>query len=154
MMGKKKATSKKTIKKALGKGLDALLPDIETYDNDTNDYFNCDINIISPNRYQPRVKFSEKELEDLSNSIKEQGVIQPLLVRTNDTGYELIAGERRLRAAKMAGLDHVPVVVKDISDTELLERQWRKQRPIIALLMNLTLLRKMSQKELVKAGQL
>lgn len=120
-MKKKIPASKKSSKKALGKGLGALLPDIESYNNDANDYFDCDISIISPNRYQPRTKFSETELEDLSNSIREQGIIQPLLVRTDDTGYELIAGERRLRAAKMAGLDQVPVVVKNISDTELLE---------------------------------
>ncbi|MBU0993637.1 MAG: ParB/RepB/Spo0J family partition protein [Proteobacteria bacterium] len=112
---------KKQPKKALGKGLGALLPDIDTFNNASSDYFLCDINIINPNRYQPRMKFSEQELNELAESIKEQGIIQPLLVRTDDTGYELIAGERRLRAAKMAGLDKIPVVVKNISDTELLE---------------------------------
>ena len=112
---------RKAPKKGLGKGLGALFNDIESYDNSANDYFSCEIDIISPNRYQPRRFFSEAELAELCSSIREQGIIQPLLVRASDTGYELVAGERRLRAAKMAGLDRVPVVVKEISDIELLE---------------------------------
>ena len=128
---KKKAVTKKKAPKrspakrkklGLGKGLNALIPEIESIDNNSEtEFFHCDINLITPNRYQPRLNFSKDELEDLSGSIKEQGVLQPLLVRKNKTGYELIAGERRLRASKMAGLDKVPVIIKDISDTELLE---------------------------------
>ncbi|HUV51302.1 MAG TPA: ParB/RepB/Spo0J family partition protein [Anaerolineae bacterium] len=110
---------KKRGKPALGRGLDSLLPDI--VENSSKDYFLCDIGIISPNRYQPRLQFSKDELDELSRSIKEQGMIQPLLVRKDATGYELIAGERRLRAAKMAGLDKVPVVIRDISDENMLE---------------------------------
>ena len=115
------SSHKKQPKKALGKGLGALLGDIDTFENSARDYFLCDITAITPNRYQPRIKFSEKELDELADSIREQGIIQPLLVRTDDTGYELIAGERRLRAARMAGLEKVPVVVRNISDAELLE---------------------------------
>ncbi len=111
-------------KLALGRGLDALIPGIESIDgvgDDSNEYFHCDINLIAPNRFQPRVQFSEEELNDLCLSIKEQGIIQPLLVRKDENGYELISGERRLRASKMAGLKQVPVVIKDISDVKMLE---------------------------------
>jgi len=112
---------KKRKKLALGKGLDALIPDIKSVEDRHPDYFFCETDLISPNRYQPRLQFSEDELKELSNSIKTQGILQPLLVRKNEIGYELITGERRLRAAKMAGLSKVPVVIKNISDTEMLE---------------------------------
>ncbi|GAB6096534.1 ParB/RepB/Spo0J family partition protein [Desulfatiferula olefinivorans] len=108
-------------KQALGRGLSALIPEPEAPAEESGEYFLCDIDLIVPNRYQPRRIFSEEELADLCQSIVEQGVIQPLLVRRDDTGYELIAGERRLRASKMAGLDTVPVVIKDITDREMLE---------------------------------
>lgn len=108
-------------KMALGRGLDALIPDTESFENSSKEYFQCDIELIRPNRFQPRLLFPEDELEELSISIKKQGIIQPLLVKKNDSGYELITGERRLRAAKMAGLDRVPVIIKSISDSEMLE---------------------------------
>ncbi|MGD9082755.1 MAG: ParB/RepB/Spo0J family partition protein, partial [Desulfobacterales bacterium] len=111
---------KKTKKIALGRGLDSLLPDIEPVEKVSKEYFQCDIELIRPNRYQPRVQFSEDELKGMARSIKEQGIIQPLLVRKDDNGYELVTGERRLRAAKKAGLDQVPVIVKTITDTDLL----------------------------------
>lgn len=114
-------TPKKRGKSALGRGLDSLLPDIDIVENSSKEYFLCDIGTIRSNRYQPRLQFSKDELDELSRSIKEQGMIQPLLVRKDAAGYELIAGERRLRAAKMAGLDKVPVVTKDISDENMLE---------------------------------
>jgi len=113
--------SKKTKKIALGRGLDALIPGIDTVEDRSKEYFQCDIELIRPNRYQPRLRFSDDELEELSRSIKEHGIIQPLLVREDDNGYELATGERRLRAAKNAGLSHVPVVVKSITDSDLLE---------------------------------
>ena len=113
--------SKKRKKVALGKGLGALIPDIETMDGTTRDYFQCDIDLIHPNRYQPRIKFSSEELESLALSIKEQGVIQPLIVRRGDEGYELVAGERRLRACRIAGLEQVPCIIKSVSDAQLLE---------------------------------
>jgi ParB family chromosome partitioning protein len=113
--------SKKTKKIALGRGLDALIPGIDTVEDRSKEYFQCEIELIRPNRFQPRLRFSDDELEELSRSIKEQGIIQPLLVREADSGYELAAGERRLRAAKMAGLSQVPVIVKSIADSALLE---------------------------------
>lgn len=116
--------TKKRKKTALGKGLGALIPNSDPLDltaQGTKDYFECDIALLHPNRYQPRQHFDEAELEQLSASIKEQGIIQPLIVRKDDVGYELVAGERRLRAAKRAGLEKVPVVVKRLSDTEMLE---------------------------------
>jgi len=111
----------KRKKVALGKGLGALLPDLKPGESPNSDYFLCDVELIRPNRYQPRKHFAEEELVDLTNSVKEQGVLQPLLVRKGKTGYELIAGERRLRAAKRAGLAQVPVVLKEVSDDKLLE---------------------------------
>ncbi|MBT8340293.1 MAG: ParB/RepB/Spo0J family partition protein [Desulfatitalea sp.] len=119
-------TTGKRKKLALGKGLDALIPtmsrvDVQGEGAASKSYLECDIDLIQPNRYQPRSHFSPDELVQLSDSIRTQGVLQPLLVRKQEVGYELVAGERRLRAAKMAGLHHIPVVVKDVSDEEMLE---------------------------------
>jgi ParB family chromosome partitioning protein len=112
---------KKRKKLALGRGLGSLIPDIETIDNRPSSFFMCDVHAIHPNRYQPRLKFSEEQLRALSESIKDQGIIQPLLVRKDGEGYELIAGERRLRAAKLAGIGQVPVVIKEATDAALVE---------------------------------
>ena len=109
---------------ALGRGLDALIPNVGTLSgisSESREYFECDIDRIRPNRFQPRRQFSEEELSELSDSIKQRGILQPLLVRAVDDGYELIAGERRLRAAKMAGLHQVPVLIKDVTETALIE---------------------------------
>jgi ParB family transcriptional regulator, chromosome partitioning protein len=114
-------TRRKRKKMALGKGLEALIPGVDETPEEARDYLLCDVALIKPNRYQPRRHFAEKDMEDLAASIRAQGVIQPLLVRRDGDGYELVAGERRLRAAKMAGLSQVPVVVKDISQAEMLE---------------------------------
>jgi ParB family chromosome partitioning protein len=108
-------------KAALGRGLDALIPEFSHTEQETKAYITCAIDLIRPNRYQPRLDFSGKALEELSRSIKEQGIIQPLLIRKDDNGYELIAGERRLRAARMAGFEQVPAIIKDVSDAEMLE---------------------------------
>ncbi len=113
----------------MGRGLDALLSEIESFESLENkdekaikkDYFFCDLEIIQPNRYQPRLTFSEEELAELSHSIREQGMLQPLIVRTAEDGYELIAGERRLRAARMAGLNKAPVVIREVSDSDMLQ---------------------------------
>jgi len=115
------ADPKKRKKLALGRGLDALIPDFEPEQDNPREYFLCDVDLIRPNRYQPRQHFSDDDLEELGNSIKAQGIIQPLLVRRIDHGYELVAGERRLRAARKVGLTKVPVVYRDVSDAELLE---------------------------------
>jgi ParB family chromosome partitioning protein len=120
--------AKKKRKLALGRGLDALIPDLggvaglsESPVPAQKTYFSCEIDMIRPNRYQPRRSFPAEDLEELAASIRSQGIIQPLLVRADDVGYELVAGERRLRAASLAGLDRVPVVVRDISDAKMLE---------------------------------
>jgi len=115
------SSSKKRKKQALGRGLDALIPDIESIADPQKDYFHCDINLIHPNRYQPRLQFPQDEMDELCRSIKEKGIIQPLLVRKDSSGYELIAGERRLRGAKKAGLNQVPVVIRNASDSDILE---------------------------------
>jgi len=111
----------KRKKMALGKGLGALIPDIETERKNKKDYFYCDTYLIRPNRFQPRRRFTDEDLAELAESIKSQGILQPLLVRQDDTGYELITGERRLRAAKRAGLTQVPVILKRANDEKLLE---------------------------------
>lgn len=78
---------------------------------------------INPNPYQPRLHFEPKELEELAQSIKENGLIQPIIVRKSDIfGYDLIAGERRLKAIKMAGLDKIPVIIKDVSDKDSMKQ--------------------------------
>jgi ParB family chromosome partitioning protein len=111
----------KRKKVALGRGLGALIPELETEREKQKDYFYCDIDLIRPNRFQPRAGFSDDDLQELSESIKNQGILQPLLVRQDESGYELIAGERRLRAAKQAGLAQVPVVIKRVSNDKMLE---------------------------------
>jgi ParB family chromosome partitioning protein len=111
----------KRKKLALGRGLGALIPDADTGQGPPGDYFLCDIGLIRPNRFQPRREFAEEGLEELVGSIREQGILQPLIVRKSEPGFELIAGERRLRAARRAGLTQVPVVVKGVSDDQLLE---------------------------------
>ncbi|EMS80177.1 ParB/RepB/Spo0J family partition protein [Desulfotignum phosphitoxidans] len=113
---------KKKKKTGLGRGIGALIPDFDMdAQKDRGDFFMCSVDTIAPNRYQPRTDFNEEELERLKESIAEQGVLQPLLVRHMDGAYELIAGERRLRAAKSANLSHVPVVVKHLTDEQVLE---------------------------------
>jgi ParB family chromosome partitioning protein len=117
-VGAKSGTRKKM---ALGKGLGALIPEVETGKDEQKDFFFCDVDLIRPNRFQPRLNFSEEDLQELTDSIKTQGILQPLLVRKDDDGYELIAGERRLRAAKRARLTQVPVVIKRVNDNQMLE---------------------------------
>ncbi|KAF0122561.1 MAG: chromosome partitioning protein ParB family [bacterium] len=109
-----------TKRKVLGKGLGALIPEINQYD-DKDNYVYCNVEDIKPNKFQPRKGFDEAGIEELVVSIKEKGIIQPLIVRDVGDGYELIAGERRWRAAKRAGITEVPVIVKKASDTEVLE---------------------------------
>ncbi len=112
------AGNKKT---GLGRGISALIPDLELMDENAGTFFMCEIDSIVPNRFQPRTQFSEEELEKLKKSILDKGILQPLLVRKNDDSYELIAGERRLRAAKLAELEYVPVLVRELSDEQMLE---------------------------------
>jgi ParB family chromosome partitioning protein len=116
-------------KKPLNKGLEALLGDVKktpitktptkvTKTETTNE---APIAKITENQYQPRTFFDDEKLEDLASSIKEHGIIQPLVVRETTKGYELIAGERRLRAAKIAGLKKVPISITKASNTKSLE---------------------------------
>lgn len=107
-------------RKALGRGLGALLSSDRTIDLGSEPS-EVDLGSIVPGPMQPRTHFDEGSLESLADSIRSHGVVQPLLVRRRDDGYELIAGERRWRAAKLAGLTRVPVVVKDVPDESLLE---------------------------------
>ncbi|MEJ5358565.1 MAG: ParB/RepB/Spo0J family partition protein [Desulfobacterales bacterium] len=111
----------KRKKLALGRGLGALLPGGPAEGGPDGDYFLCDIDLIRPNPVQPRRRFDEAELEELAASIRRQGILQPLVVRRSPGGFELIAGERRLRAARRAGLSRVPVVLREVSDDRLLE---------------------------------
>ena len=105
-------------KQALGRGLSALIPDIETT---KTSQLAVEVERISPNPRQPRRSFDEEQINELAESIRVKGVIQPLLVRRNEHGYELIAGERRLRASVRAGLKEVPVIVTEVNDTESLQ---------------------------------
>jgi ParB family transcriptional regulator, chromosome partitioning protein len=107
-------------RKALGRGLGALLSSDRTIDLGAEPS-EVDLNSIVPGSMQPRTNFDEAALENLAESIKTHGIVQPLLVRRQGEGFELIAGERRWRAAKMAGLTRVPVLVKDVGDQDLLE---------------------------------
>ncbi len=106
-----------TKRMALGKGLGALLPEYQ----ETKTLFYCGIEEIIPNRSQPRKYFDEPKLQELAESIKEKGILEPLIVRKIDQGYELIVGERRWRAAQKAGLKEVPVLVKEAEGREVLE---------------------------------
>ncbi|MDZ7663745.1 MAG: ParB/RepB/Spo0J family partition protein [Desulfotignum sp.] len=113
---------KKKKKTGLGRGISALIPDFDMdARTDRGDFFMCPVGEIAPNRFQPRTEFNAEELARLQDSISQQGVLQPLLVRHMDGAYELIAGERRLRAARAAQLSHVPVVVKELTDEQVLE---------------------------------
>jgi len=105
-------------KTGLGKGMGALLPVVE---KEQTSYFICPIEEIKPNRAQPRKTFTSEKLEELAASIREKGVIQPLVVLKRAGHYEIIAGERRWRAAQKAGLHEVPVVIQDVSENTALE---------------------------------
>lgn len=126
-------------KKGLGKGLDSLIPDnkpvksnqtatvlksLENSDVQVESKSGeqmMNINKVEPNREQPRKKFEEDALMELSDSIKQFGILQPLLVRKRKDYYEIIAGERRWRAAKMAGIKEIPVIIKDYTEQEIIE---------------------------------
>jgi len=107
-------------RKALGKGLSALFPETVITEDDRG-FFYCPIESISPNPHQPRQNFSDSEMTELANSIKEKGIIQPILVSRAKDGFQLIAGERRWRAAQKAGLDKIPAWIRDASPAEALE---------------------------------
>lgn len=104
----------------LGKGMAALLHVRDTTE-ENREYFLCPIELIRPNRCQPRKHFASDKLDELAASIREQGIIQPLVVTKKENCYEIVAGERRWRAAQKAGLREVPVVIREASGTAVLE---------------------------------
>jgi len=117
-----------SIKKGLGRGLDIMIPEQigskekkEIKKDDVSRETLIHINEIEPNREQPRKNFDEDALQELSESIKLYGVIQPLLLQKRDKYYEIIAGERRWRAARLAGLKEVPAIIKDYTPQEIIE---------------------------------
>lgn len=106
-------------RRGLGRGIDALIP--VTADEEKEEILEIDPNEIEPNPYQPRQRFDDEKIRELAASMREHGVIQPLIVRRESAGYQLVAGERRLRAAMEAGLDRIPVVIRAMSDREAME---------------------------------
>lgn len=124
MSGKKRNT--------LGKGLEALLgvgyQETSKKEESKSDLLEVDLDKIEPGRYQPRTTINQEELESLASSIRAQGVIQPIVVKRNKDNYAIVAGERRWRAARLAGLTTIPVVIKDLSE---------KKATAIALIENI-----------------
>lgn len=108
-------------KPALGRGLGSLMGEAQSETGFASADTEMDIEKIVPNPNQPRTHFNESQLEELSESIRENGVLQPLLVRKKGSSYEIIAGERRYQASKIAGLKKLPVIVKDVDDQKMLE---------------------------------
>lgn len=108
-------------KQALGRGLGSLMGEAQSETGFIGSETTIPLDQITPNPNQPRTHFNESKLEELSDSIRENGVLQPLLVRKKGRGYEIIAGERRYQASKIAGLTEVPVIVKDVDDQKMLE---------------------------------
>src|SRR5919206_1164613 len=106
-------------RRVLGRGLSALLSD--TAATASEELLEVDIDLIEPSSAQPRTHFDEAKLEELAQSIRSNGIVQPILVRKRGARYQLIAGERRWRAAQRAGLQRVPAVVREIPDNKLLE---------------------------------
>ena len=106
---------------ALGRGLSALIPEAPAAAPSASERaLEVDIDLLRPNKFQPRTQMDDGRIEELSRSIRANGVIQPIVVRKTDTGYEIVAGERRWRASQRAGLLKVPIVVRDIPDDRLL----------------------------------
>ncbi len=121
-------------KKVLGKGLSALIPDTyiksveaqkeqakTSLPQNQNGYQDILISSIKPNRLQPRHRFAEDKIEELAASIKEQGILQPIIVKKSGDGFELICGERRMRAAQKCGLNKIPAIIKELAEDKLLE---------------------------------
>ena len=111
-------------RKALGKGIEALIPDFDedlSKGEDSNGSLNLLIDEVFPNRLQPRKNFDDEKFNELERSIREHGVLQPIIVQKSVNGYELIVGERRWRASKKAGLKKIPAVIREVTDLESLE---------------------------------
>lgn len=106
--------------KALGRGLESLLPRIEEKPSGNGTPADISVTKIDPNPFQPRIDWDDEELFSLTESIKQQGILQPLVLRRNEERYQLIAGERRLRASILAGLDTVPAFVREADDRQMM----------------------------------
>ncbi len=113
--------------RALGKGLSALIPEKaaapaeQSSQGDERGVAYVDTNLVTDNSLQPRIDYDEAKLTELKNSIREQGMLQPILVRSKNSGFEVIAGERRLRAARALKLEKIPIIIKEVTDKEALE---------------------------------
>jgi len=107
------------MRKALGKGIEALIPKVSRVA--PMEVINIDINKIKPNKYQSRMQFDQEKLKELANSIKREGIVQPIIVSPSGENYQLVAGERRWWAAKMAELKEIPAVVRNVSNREMFE---------------------------------
>ena len=148
----------KGLSKGLGKGLDALISS-EGIPEDTKDsVVELKINDISPNEGQPRKDFAEDALQELADSIKENGVIQPIIVQKKGSGYRIVAGERRWRASRLAGLKVIPAIVRELTDQQTMEQalienlQREDLNPLeeAYAMQNLLKTHKMSQEQLAK----
>ncbi|NLV48014.1 MAG: ParB/RepB/Spo0J family partition protein [Clostridiaceae bacterium] len=117
------STATKGPSRGLGKGLGALLQTTEPSSEDIRGAIvSLKINDISPNSEQPRKSFDQEKLSDLAASIKENGIIQPIIVCRGATGYKIVAGERRWRAARLAGLSVIPAIIRELTDVEVLQQ--------------------------------
>lgn len=114
--------------KALGRGLEALFNDVKVADPSSNEIISIDINEIKPNKNQPRKVFESDKLDELAESIKNHGIIQPIVVKKLESGYEIVAGERRWRASRKADLKEIPCIVKELDE---------KSNMLIALIENM-----------------
>ena len=108
-------------KSSLGRGLGAMFPDLLKDLNNRPAFSMCGIEELTPNRFQPRKDFNDHDQKQLVASIKKSGIIQPIIVRKSGAGYEIIAGERRWRAAQQAGLKQIPIVIREAQDLDLAE---------------------------------
>ena len=146
------------VKRALGKGLDAMFPMEGIPATKGDAVVELKINDISPNEGQPRKNFDDTSLQELAASISESGVIQPIIVQKKNGGYRIVAGERRWRAARIAGLSVIPAIVRDLSDRETMEQalieniQREDLNPIeeASAMQNLLRTHKLTQEELAK----
>ena len=144
--------------KGLGKGLGALLSTEGIPENTKDSVVELKINDVSPNEDQPRKDFDEEALQELSDSIKENGVIQPIIVQKKGTGYRIIAGERRWRASRLAGLTVIPAIVRELTEQQVMEQalienlQREDLNPLEEALAMQSLIKqyKMSQEQLAK----
>ncbi len=107
-------------RKVLGRGINALLSEVNNNLN-KEELLEIDLDLIEPNKEQPRTRFEEENIMELAQSIKANGIVQPIIVRRKGGKYQLVAGERRWRASQKAGLQKIPAIVKNIADEKLLE---------------------------------